>query len=78
MIRIPLLIFTAIIAVFTTPLLALPIAFWYSLRYFAPELIVIAALLDAYFGAVAALPYYTLTAFLMIIVTMFIKRYIMI
>jgi len=78
MTRTILLIFLSFITIFASPFLALPIAFWYSLRFFAPELIVLSAFLDAYFGVVAELPYYTLSAFFMIIVTMFIKRYIMI
>ncbi|OGG86034.1 hypothetical protein A2392_01025 [Candidatus Kaiserbacteria bacterium RIFOXYB1_FULL_46_14] len=78
MIRFIFLISLVVIVIFTSPFLALPLAVWYSLRYFAPELIFIAALLDAYFGAVSTIPYYTLSAFLVIIVTMFIKRYIMI
>lgn len=78
MIRIISLLFLFLIAVFTSPVLAAFLAFWYSLRYFAPELIVLAVFIDASFGTVATLPYYTIGAFILVLMTMFAKRYIMI
>lgn len=78
MIRVISFLALFLITLFTSPYLAGLLAFWYSLRYFAPELLILAAVVDASFGAVADMPYYTLGAFSILMVTMFIKRYIMI
>ncbi|MEX0913037.1 MAG: hypothetical protein WDZ56_00745 [Candidatus Paceibacterota bacterium] len=56
-----------ILSVFITPLISLPIVLWYALRWYAPEIIVLGLIIDAFFGGTNGLPYYTTTAFLLVI-----------
>lgn len=62
-----------ILSVFITPLISLPIVFWYTLRWYAPETIIVGLMIDSFFGGASILPYYTIAAFLMIISAEFAK-----
>ena len=66
-----------ILGIFVTPLISLPVAFFYAMRYFAPELILVGYLFDVYFGALFDFPYYTLVAGLIILSTEIAKRFLM-
>jgi len=67
----------ALLCVFVTPLIFVPLVFFYSLRYFALELIPLAFLIDIYFGGGATLPLYTIGAFLLIVSLEISKHYLM-
>lgn len=56
-----------VLCVFVTPLIFVPLACIYAMRYFAIELLPLAFLIDIYFGAANSLPLYTISAFLLII-----------
>lgn len=75
-----LLSFLAIIilSVFITPLISLPVVFWYALRWYAPEIIILGFVIDSFFGGMSGLPYYTTAAFLMLISAEFAKTSLMI
>ncbi len=66
-----------ILSVFITPLISLPIVFWYALRWYAPEIIILGFVIDSFFGGMSGLPYYTIAAFLMVIVAEFAKASLM-
>lgn len=66
-----------ILSVFITPLISLPIAFWYALRWYAPETIILGLIIDSFFGAASGFPFYTMAAFLMIISAEFAKASLM-
>lgn len=67
-----------IFSIFITPLISLPIVFWYTLRWYTPEVIILGFIIDIFFGSVNALPYYTIAAFLMVISAEFAKASLMI
>ncbi|MEL6804238.1 MAG: hypothetical protein AAFO91_10695 [Bacteroidota bacterium] len=50
------------LAVSVSPLILLPLAVLHAFSWFALELVIIGALIDAYFGGVQLMPYYTLAA----------------
>lgn len=62
---------------FVTPILAAPLAAYYAYRYFAIELVVLAFLIDAYFGQASEWPLYTIAAALMVLAAESAKRYLM-
>ena len=66
-----------ILSVFVTPLVFVPLAFLYAVRYFALEILPLAFLIDIYFGAANPLPLYTISAFLLIISLEVSKHYLM-
>ncbi len=63
--------------VFLTPFFSLPLAAYYAYRYFALELIVLAFLIDTYFGRAAEWPLYTIAAFAIVLAAESAKRYLM-
>lgn len=65
-----------LITTFTTPLLSLPLAIWYAVRYFAPELILVGAMLDSYFNVAATWPHYTVGAGVIVLVSELVKRHL--
>lgn len=67
-----------VLSVFITPLITLPIVFWYALRWYAPEIIILGFIIDAFFGSASTLPYYAITAFLIVISAEFAKTSLMI
>jgi|GEM_PF-5923325 len=75
-IRILTFLLLFIISIFITPLLTIPLAIWYTLHWYAPELILGAILIDIYFGT-AHWPYYTIMALILIILAEISKRYLM-
>jgi len=54
----------------------LPLAVWYSMSWFAVELVVLGAFIDAYFGVGILIPYYTLTAVLTVVASECAKPYL--
>jgi len=75
--RASLFISTLLVTVFVTRILALPLAAYYAYRYFAVELVVLAFLIDVYFGQASNWPFYTLSAFLIVFAAESAKRYLM-
>lgn len=75
-----LLIFAAIFlsSFFASLWLAAALSLWYGIRYFAPELIVLGALIDAYFVSSGHWPYYTIAATFLVLTTTLAKRNFMI
>lgn len=67
-----------ITGLFVTPLISLPLAVLYAMRWYAPELILIGYVFDVYFGDIADLPYYTLVLTFLIFGTEIAKRFLMI
>ena len=76
-IRISLFLATLLATIFVTPILAAPLAGYYAYRYFAIELVVLAFLLDTYFGQASLWPFYTLAAFLIVLAAESAKRFLM-
>lgn len=66
-----------LVTIFTTPLLSLPLSVWYSFHFFAPELIVLGAVLDSYFNIAGAWPYYTIGTALIVLGAELSKRHFM-
>ena len=66
-----------ILSVFITPLISLPIVFWYTLRWYAPEIIILGLIIDSFFGAASGFPYYATAAFLLVISAEFAKSSLM-
>lgn len=59
------------------PLWALvPLAVWYAMSWFAVELIVLGAFIDAYFGVGHTIPYYTLGSFFIVVISECAKPYL--
>lgn len=56
--------------------LVAPFALVYAFAFRAYELLALAACIDAYFGAAAQIPYYTLGALSFMIVAEFVKPYL--
>lgn len=67
----------AILGIFATPLVALPLALWYATRWYALELILLGYVFDTYFGAAAPWPYYTLGSGLIVVIAEAAKRYLL-
>lgn len=67
---------TILLSLFVTPLIAGPVAIYYALRWFAPELILLGSLFDVYFGAIDTWPTYTLGGFLIVLASEIGKRYL--
>lgn len=67
-----------ITGVFVTPLISLPMALLYALRWYAPELILIGYVFDVYFGGVADMPYYTISLALLVFIAEIAKRFLMV
>ena len=65
-----------VVSIFVPPLVILPLAILHALSWFALELIVFAALIDIYFGVVSDLPYYTLSAIVIVLVVEYLKPYL--
>lgn len=65
-----------IAALFVSPWLALPLALAHAYLWRAYELAVIGVMIDAYFGVVAFVPYYTLAAFFILTVAAWIKPHL--
>lgn len=61
-------------ALFLPVWLVVVLAGLYAWRFFALELIFIAALVDAYFGLAVSWPYYTIGAFTIIVMAEYAKR----
>ena len=61
-----------------TPIISLPMALLYAMRWYAPELILIGYVFDVYFGGVADMPYYTLALALLIFIAEISKRFLMV
>ena len=67
-----------ITGVFVTPLISLPMALLYAMRWYAPELIMIGYVFDVYFGGVADMPYYTISLALLVFIAEIAKRFLMV
>lgn len=67
-----------ITGIFVTPIISLPMALLYAMRWYAPELILIGYVFDVYFGGVADMPYYTLALALLIFIAEISKRFLMV
>lgn len=65
--RLVALVFIIILSVFITPLISLPVVFWYALRWYAPEIIAVGLIIDTYFGGMNSFPYYATVAFLLVV-----------
>ena len=63
-------------SLFLTPWLVLPLATMYALVYFAPELIVFGALIEAYFGFGNTIPIYVIGTSLIVVLAEFIKPHL--
>lgn len=75
--RIPYFLILTILGVFITPLITLPLAVFYALRWYAIELVLLGYIFDTYFGHVANWPYYTLTLAALVLISEFAKKYLM-
>lgn len=67
-----------ITGIFITPIISLPLALLYAMRWYAPELIVIGYVFDVYFGGVADMPYYTIGLALLVFIAEIAKRFLMV
>lgn len=65
-----------LLSLFITPLIAVPVALAYARLWFAPELIAIGFLIDTYFNASGAWPWYTIGAFLLVMAIEIAKKYL--
>lgn len=63
-------------SLFLAPWLVLPLAVLYALVFFAPELVVFGALIDAYFWHGDAIPVYVIGASLIVVVAELIKPHL--
>lgn len=61
-----------------TPIISLPMALLYAMRWYAPELILIGYVFDVYFGGVADMPYYTIGLALLVFIAEIAKRFLMV
>lgn len=66
-----------LLSVFVTPIIFVPLAVLYAIRYFALEILPLAFLIDVYFGAANTVPLYTICAFLLIVSLELGKHYLM-
>ena len=76
MTRISLALLMTLTAVFLPIWLVIPLAVAYAVRFWAIELVVFGALIDAYFGAVTAWPYYTLAAIAIVVTAELAKQHL--
>ncbi len=67
-----------VIGLFVTPIISLPLAIIYALRWYALELIILGWVFDTYFGNIADWPYYTLALFALVFIAEVAKRYLMV
>lgn len=67
-----------VIGLFITPIISLPLAALYALRWYALELIVLGYVFDTFFGSIADWPYYTLALFTLVFIAEIAKRYLMV
>lgn len=67
-----------VVGIFVTPIISLPLALLYAMRWYALELILIGYVFDVYFGGVADMPYYTIVLALLVFVAEIAKRFLMI
>lgn len=65
-----------LLATVISPWLLLPFAILHALSWFAIELLVIAAAIDAYFGVFHVVPYYTLAAALIVVAAEWVKPHL--
>lgn len=65
-----------LLATVVSPWLLLPFIILHALSWFAIELLVIAAAIDAYFGVAHMMPYYTLSAFVIVAAAEWIKPHL--
>lgn len=65
-------------SIFITPIIALPLACFYAMRWFAPELVVVGFVIDSYFGAASQWPVFTITTFLIVMIAEAAKKYLFI
>jgi hypothetical protein len=64
--------------IFITPFISLPLACFYAMRWFGPELVIAGFLIDCYFGAASAWPLFTIATFLIVMVAEAAKKYLLI
>ena len=76
MIRAVLSLLMFLFAIFLPFWLLVPIAIAYAIRFWAFELIIFAALIDAYFGAVVDWPYYTIGALAIVVLAELAKEHL--
>lgn len=67
-----------IIGLFVTPIIFVPLALYYAMRWYALELILVGYVFDVYFGHVADWPYYTVTTAALVFGVEIAKRHLMI
>ena len=73
MIRLLASIIILSLSIVASPLLLLPIVVMHALAWFAIELVFIGAIIDAFFGTLYVVPYYTLAAIGIVCVCEWIK-----
>lgn len=76
MVRIIFLILIILSALLVNVWLTLPFVIVYAMRWFAPELMLLAFLIDGYFEDVVTWPVFTIATFLIIILTSLTRRYL--
>lgn len=76
--RLLYLVLLLVVGIFVTPIISLPMALLYAMRWYALELILIGYVFDVYFGSVADMPYYTIVLALLIFTAEIAKRFLMI
>lgn len=76
--RLLYLVLLLVVGIFVTPIISLPMALLYAMRWYAVELILIGYVFDVYFGSVADMPYYTIVLALLIFTAEVAKRFLMI
>ncbi len=64
--------------IFVTPIISLPLALLYAMRWYALELILIGYVFDVYFGSIADMPYYTIVLAILVFLAEISKRFLMI
>lgn len=69
-----IIIFT--VSIFVSPWVILPLAVLHALSWFALELVVFGVLIDVYFGVGISIPYYTLSALLIVFIAEYVKPYL--
>lgn len=67
-----------ILAIFVTPVLVLPLTFFYAMRWYAIEILLLGYLFDVYFGIVSSFPYYTVSSFVVLIFAEISKKYLLV
>lgn len=76
LIRLFFLILLCLAGLFIHPLIVTPFIFLYAMRWYAPELLLLAALLDGYFHAVSSWPLYMLGVFALVLGAELTKKYL--